>query len=332
MSRVYLGLTRSRILLVWVMLELNIIRVLPLLRFDGGVFRGELRIKYFLIQAWGSAIFLVGLLLAQLRDFTGTLIELALALKLGAAPLHFWFVRVLRVRRLEVLFLLSTLQKVLPLRIFQWLSRGGLSGLLVVLRALTAGWGIFNHRNLRGILAYSSIFTVAWCLARLTGSLWMWARYLFIYGVGLLGMVILISESNSRRVSHLQLRHRRGAARLILFFGLATLGGLPPLGRFWVKVMVLVLLIQTGDLLRAGILMLGSIWVLYAYMRLRFLASSLGGVQGPWRRRSLNDRLFLPVIIVVALPLILMLRLYLLRGVTRKILIFKILEQSKLGT
>lgn len=50
-SRVYLGLTRSRILLVWVMLELNIIRVLPLLRFDGGVFRGELRIKYFLIQA-----------------------------------------------------------------------------------------------------------------------------------------------------------------------------------------------------------------------------------------------------------------------------------------
>lgn len=271
-------------------------------------------------------MFLVGLLLSQLGEFTSVLMELALALKLGAAPLHFWFVRVLRVRRLEVLFLLSTLQKVLPLRIFQWLSRGGLSRLLVLSRAFTAGWGIFNHRNLRGILAYSSIFTVAWCLARLAGSLWIWARYLFIYGIGLLGIVILIRESNSRRVSHLQLRHRTGAARLILFFGLATLGGLPPLGRFWVKVMVLVFLIQSGDLLRARVLMLGSIWVLYAYIRVRFLARRLGGVQGPWRRRNLNDRLFLPVIIVVTLPLILMLRLYLLRGVTRKILIFKTLE------
>ena len=49
--RVYLSLRGGSILMLWVALELNMVRVLPLLRFESGTYGGEVRIKYFLVQA-----------------------------------------------------------------------------------------------------------------------------------------------------------------------------------------------------------------------------------------------------------------------------------------
>lgn len=105
--------------MLWVSLELNIIRVLPLLSSQTGGFRGEVRMKYFLVQAWGSALFLFGFLLGLSRSTGGGLISMALIMKLGAAPLHLWFVSVLRLRSLEALVLLSTVQKIIPLLLLQ---------------------------------------------------------------------------------------------------------------------------------------------------------------------------------------------------------------------
>ena len=64
------------------------VRVLPLLRFERGPYGGEVRIKYFLVQAWGSALFLSGFLLGQFVDLGAYLVSFALIMKLGAAPLH----------------------------------------------------------------------------------------------------------------------------------------------------------------------------------------------------------------------------------------------------
>lgn len=136
--------------------------MLPLLRLEKGPYGGEVRIKYFLVQAWGSAVFLSGFLVVQFSGVGIVLISLALLIKLGAAPLHLWFIRILRLRRPEILVLLSTIQKVIPLALLQQTSSySGLVVLRVWTGALVAGWGAFNHTSLHVVLAYSSIFTTA---------------------------------------------------------------------------------------------------------------------------------------------------------------------------
>lgn len=57
------------------------------------------RIKYFIVQRIGSRVFLARIVLGRIhvsQELLESLMGLRLSLKLGLAPLHGWFIRVLR--------------------------------------------------------------------------------------------------------------------------------------------------------------------------------------------------------------------------------------------
>lgn len=98
--RIYLGISSRSVFFSWVRLEINILSVLPLLRFSFSLVGAETALKYLLVQAWGSRVFLWGVLSGSgylLRR--EAVIIVALRFKLGVAPMHLWFVRVVRSRR-----------------------------------------------------------------------------------------------------------------------------------------------------------------------------------------------------------------------------------------
>jgi NADH-ubiquinone oxidoreductase chain 2 len=75
---------------------------IPLVLFIGGASCVEGLLKYFLVQAFSSLLFLVSLILFFYHKNTISLYELSvsginifimipLLIKLGAAPFHFWF-------------------------------------------------------------------------------------------------------------------------------------------------------------------------------------------------------------------------------------------------
>ena len=297
-------------------LELNIIRVLPLLRFGENAYGGEVRIKYFLIQAWGSALFLSGFLLSQTVTLGVYLVVAALVIKLGAAPLHLWFIRVLRLSRIEVLVLLSTVQKVIPMLLLQQIGvQYGFLTLSVWARALVAGWGAFNHTGLRVVLAYSSIFTVAWCLGAFQRAKWLWLVYLLVYSVSLMVFVSACTTKGITRLSQLYLITSLMAGALFLFLTIASIGGLPPIARFWVKIAVLERLLINGQWLTSAILLRGSVWILYLYMRVAYFSSTCGVASAPVFTVWGNERLAPQIAVILGLPLLLMVSLILLRGV-----------------
>lgn len=292
------------------------VRVLPLLRFERGTYGGEVRIKYFLVQAWGSALFLFGYLFGQFSELGVYLVTAALVIKLGAAPLHLWFIRVLRLRSLEILVLLSTIQKVIPMLLLQQIfSRSGLVTLRVWVRALVAGWGAFNHTGLRLVLAYSSIFTVAWCLRAFNAASWLWMAYLGVYSVSLVIFISACSTKNITSLSQLYLITRVVGGALLLFLTLASIGGLPPLARFWVKIAVLERLIHRGSYLSSMVLLSGSVWMLYLYIRVAYFTRTCGRRAGRLLTPAGTERLAPQIGVVLGLPLFILVALNLLRGV-----------------
>merc|ERR1712170_28987 len=76
----------------------------------------ENSIKYFLIQRWASVIFLMRFFFFyMINNAFYILINLSLFIKLGIRPFHSWFVSILKTSSLNILFMLSRIQKIIPL-------------------------------------------------------------------------------------------------------------------------------------------------------------------------------------------------------------------------
>ena len=95
--RLILGVRQVRLFGTWVRLELNMLIFVAAIR--GAKVRLEtVSIKYFIIQRIGSRVFLSGVVLGALQashSLLSIFVGFSLILKLGVAPLHGWFVRVL---------------------------------------------------------------------------------------------------------------------------------------------------------------------------------------------------------------------------------------------
>lgn len=330
--RIFLLISRSNLFTIWLRLELNIVSVLPLLRRGFNILGAEVGMKYFLVQAVASSVFLFGVLGSQVERGMVLLRILALCIKLGAAPFHFWFIRILRYCDRELLFLLSTVQKIIPLIIIQTLGvRRGLE-IVVIVRALVRGLGIFNHSGFSYLFAYSSVFSVGWRIAGRLVTMWLWVAYLIIYALGLGSILLIIQSQGYFTVRSIYSAGLTATSIIVIFFGFLVIGGLPPFGRFWVKLIMVRMLQAHGYILLVIVLLLGTVWILYAYIRTVFILVSRGGGRS-FRVRFLGQGWEAIILgIIVSLPLFIRFSLVLSRGVTRKILIFKILEKSKLDT
>jgi NADH-ubiquinone oxidoreductase chain 2 len=107
----------------WVGLEVNLIRFIPVILDRRNLFSVESCLKYFLVQAFSSLIFLIALLLL-VGDLNliwyggngGVIAALcALIIKLGAAPFHYWLPAVAGGIGWAQNFILITFQKIAPL-------------------------------------------------------------------------------------------------------------------------------------------------------------------------------------------------------------------------
>lgn len=75
-------------------MELNILCFIPIVRVPVK-FQKEVRIKYFLVQAFGSYVLLFrGMFLLEWKNGFIIPLRLALLLKAGGAPLHHWYPKV----------------------------------------------------------------------------------------------------------------------------------------------------------------------------------------------------------------------------------------------
>lgn len=151
-------------------MEINILSFIPLIKSvkDNYEFRVvECSVKYFISQAIGSGVFLLGyilILIKYLRLFTEglclTLILVSLLIKVGAAPFHFWFPIVIKGLCWASCGILMIFQKIIPLVIISCTLDGGLYIYLLIfciVGSLVGGVGGLNQINLRFLLAYSSI-------------------------------------------------------------------------------------------------------------------------------------------------------------------------------
>nr|WMN13820.1 NADH dehydrogenase subunit 2 [Lycodes turneri] len=313
----------SHWLLAWMGLEMNTLAIIPLMAQHHHPRAVEATTKYFLTQATGAAM----LLFASTTNawITGqwdiqqmthplpvTLITLALALKVGLAPVHAWLPEVLQGLDLTTGLIMSTWQKLAPFALLMQIQPLN-SPLLIVLgltSTLVGGWGGLNQTQLRKILAYSSIAHLGWMILVMQFSPTLTLLTLFTYLLMTFSTFLVFKLNNSTTLNTLSTSWTKAPALTALApLILLSLGGLPPLTGFMPKWLILQELAKQDLALTATLAALAALLSLYFYLRLSYamtLTMAPNNITGmtPWRFPP--SQLTLPVAISATATLLLL--------------------------
>nr|YP_009092651.1 NADH dehydrogenase subunit 2 [Eremias multiocellata]AIR12488.1 NADH dehydrogenase subunit 2 [Eremias multiocellata] len=271
--------------LAWVGLELNTLAIIPILAKQHHPRATEAATKYFIIQAMASSIILFSSTLnawhtgiwdiTQLTIFPATMtLTIALTMKLGLAPLHFWLPEVMQGVTFTSALIITTWQKLPPMTLL-YLTAPNLPTLILFSLALTStligGWSGLNQTQMRKIMAYSSIAHLGWMVAILSLSQSLLLFTLLTYILMTSSMFFTLIASSSKTSKDLgQLWSTSPTITSISLITLVSLGGLPPLIGFLPKWLILKELATHHLIPLATALALFSLLSLMFYMRLTY--------------------------------------------------------------
>nr|WNH21011.1 NADH dehydrogenase subunit 2 [Scorpaena plumieri] len=295
----------SHWLLAWMGLEMNTLAIIPLMAQHHHPRAVEAATKYFLVQAAGAAMLLFATtmnawltgqwdLTQTGHPITASLVTLALALKVGLAPLHSWLPDVLQGLDLITGLIMSTWQKLAPFALLLQTHPTN-SALLTVLglsSTLIGGWGGLNQTQLRKVLAYSSIAHLGWMILVLPffpslTVLTLVTYILMTSSTFLLFKLVKTTNINSLATSWSKAPALTAMTPLVLL----SLGGLPPLTGFMPKWLILQELAKQDLAPTATLAALTALLSLFFYLRLSYamtLTSSPNNTTAtsPWRLSS----------------------------------------------
>nr|YP_010028663.1 NADH dehydrogenase subunit 2 [Solegnathus spinosissimus]QOS49037.1 NADH dehydrogenase subunit 2 [Solegnathus spinosissimus] len=313
----------SHWLLAWMGLEINTLAILPLMAQHHHPRSVEASTKYFLTQATAAAMILFASstnawltgqwAIDQLsHPLPVTLVTMALALKIGLAPLHTWLPEVLQGLDLSTGLILSTWQKLAPFALLVQMpsQNSTILSALAILSTLVGGWGGLNQTQLRKILAYSSIAHLGWMILILQYSPSLALITLLTYMVLTFSAFNLFKANNSTSINMLAISWSKSPPLTALTpLIMLSLGGLPPLTGFGPKWMILQELTKQDLAPAATVVALSALLSLYFYLRLSYavaLTISPNNISGsaPWRFHT--PRLTFPLSIFSACSLMLL--------------------------
>nr|BAS53947.1 NADH dehydrogenase subunit 2 [Argentina silus] len=314
----------SHWLLAWMGLEINTLAIIPLMARHHHPRAVEATTKYFLTQATAAATILFAStmnawltgewdILQLSHPLTSTIAMLALALKIGLAPLHFWLPEVLQGLDLTTGLILSTWQKLGPFALITQVAPATSPTLLVLLgllSTLTGGWGGVNQTQLRKILAYSSIAHLGWMILILQFAPSLTLLSLTLYLVMTTATFLSFKTSAATNINTLALSWTKTPTLAALTaLVLLSLGGLPPLTGFMPKWLILQELTKQGLPLTATLAALSALLSLFFYLRLCYAMTLTASpttlpTTSPWRLSSTQTTLPLSLATLGALALL----------------------------
>nr|AGN71051.1 NADH dehydrogenase subunit 2 [Callulina kreffti] len=297
--------------LAWIGLEINTLAVIPLMTKTPHPRTIEATTKYFLIQATASALILFSSTINawhtgqwemnQLLPATSIPITIALAMKLGLAPLHFWMPEVIQGLPLLTGLILSSWQKIAPMFLLIQISQLINIHLITALglaSILISGWSSINQTQLRKLLAFSSIGHLGWMVIIMKFSPNLASLNFIIYITLTMTMFLSLFYLSSTKISQLATSWLKSPTTTALtMLSLLSLGGLPPLTGFMPKLLISLELCKQNAQLLVLMMLLASILALFFYLRLTFYTTlTLPPNTSPskilWRRSSKPQMIF----------------------------------------
>nr|YP_009860549.1 NADH dehydrogenase subunit 2 [Kirchnerius guangxii]QKD74999.1 NADH dehydrogenase subunit 2 [Kirchnerius guangxii] len=265
---------------MWMGLEINLLSFIPLISTSKNMYSAESALKYFISQVLASAILLLSIIFLSMKVLFLSenlsqfeiMFNTSLLLKMGAAPLHFWFPEVIEGLSWLNSMVLLTWQKIAPIALLSYSSKTLILLVVVIISCMFVS-GIMgqNHLSLRKIMAYSSINHIGWMIAATLFLEIIWMIYFLIYSIITLNILIMFKKLNIFFMKQLMLSmNHEPMIKIFFILNFLSLGGLPPFLGFLPKWLTIQIMINENLIFLAIIMIVTTLMTLYFYMRMTF--------------------------------------------------------------
>nr|ABD58711.1 NADH dehydrogenase subunit 2 [Chionis minor]QOD98069.1 NADH dehydrogenase subunit 2 [Chionis minor] len=275
-------------MMAWTGLEINTLAIIPLISKSHHPRAIEASIKYFLVQAAASSLILFSSMvnawftgqwdITQLTHPTSCLLlTMAIAMKLGLVPFHFWFPEVLQGSSLITALLLSTMMKFPPITILL-LTSHSLSPTLLTSMAIASaalgGWMGLNQTQIRKILAFSSISHLGWMAIIIIYDPKLTLVTFYLYSMMTTTIFLTLNATKITKMTTMMTSWTKTPMlNATLMLTLLSLAGLPPLTGFLPKWLIIHELTKQEMTAAATIITMLSLLGLFFYLRLAYYAT-----------------------------------------------------------
>lgn len=279
----------------WIGLEINLLSFIPLIIDTNNLIATEASLKYFLTQALASSILLFFIIFIiinynllnnpNLINYN-LIILLALLLKAGAAPFHFWFPGVIEGLSWENNLILIIWQKLAPIVLISYCFNPQIFIVIILTSILIGSLGGLNQTSLRKLMAFSSIGHIGWIMAAILVSDSLFLIYFCIYSLLTFSIVLIFVSFKLFHVNQvISLSINFIYIKYFLMLNFLSLGGLPPFLGFLPKWLVIQSLVIENYLFLITAIVVITIITLYFYIRLCYSTFILNHSKINWNTK-----------------------------------------------
>nr|AXS65059.1 NADH dehydrogenase subunit 2 [Coleoptera sp. 1 KM-2017] len=280
---------------MWMGLEVNMMSFIPLMYKNKNTLSSESCMLYFLVQSFSSMMFLYSILLNPMmikessNSIMMTMTSIALAIKMGLPPFHYWFPQIMEKLNWNNCLILMTWQKIAPMFILSQMTSTWMIQIFMITSTTMGAIGGLNQTSIRKILAFSSINHMGWMIACMKYNQNMWMVYLMLYST-ISYMIIKIMNYNSIYFINQMFMNSSTTEKVIISTLMMSLGGLPPFLGFLPKWMVIQSVMASEGLFIIMMMILMSLITLFYYLRMMSSMLMINSSINKWMLVKKNNK------------------------------------------
>nr|BAF02757.1 NADH dehydrogenase subunit 2 [Ixodes philipi]BAF02759.1 NADH dehydrogenase subunit 2 [Ixodes philipi]BAF02761.1 NADH dehydrogenase subunit 2 [Ixodes philipi] len=254
---------------LWMTLEINMMVFIPMMNSKNFLSSNSM-MYYYIIQSLSSSLFFFSSLMSYyyFNQIFTYIMMISMLIKIGSAPFHTWYPQISEGLSYFSFFILSTLQKTIPLNIISIINNHYIM-LFIFMSAIMGSLGGYNQMSLKKILAFSSISHLSWMLTLILTSQYFWLMYFLIYMMILLKIVFFLSSNNYMYMNDMNCMKMSIFNKMYLLTLFLSLGGMPPFLGFFSKWISITFIVNKFPMILV-ILIMSSLVNLFFYIRIMF--------------------------------------------------------------
>lgn len=275
---------------IWIGLEINLLSIIPIIR-SKNIISSESSIKYFITQAIASTVILIRIIIIIWKyniystiDNSNLLIIInsGLFLKIGIAPLHFWFPEVLEGLNWNNCILILTWQKITPIMLIIYNTEFTMFYSVIIISGIIIRRIIrINQVRIRKLIAFSSINHIGWILAAIIMEKTIWIIYFIIYSFITINIAYIIK--NTYYLSQLfPYLNTSPIIKIFFILNFLSLSGIPPFLGFLPKWIVIQTIVINKIFILSIIIIAFTLIIIYVYIRIIITALVIKINQRNW--------------------------------------------------
>ncbi|YP_009159617.1 NADH dehydrogenase subunit 2 (mitochondrion) [Amblyomma americanum] len=264
---IFISFSSSSWFIFWLMMEMNLLLFIPILN-NKKIINSNLMITYFIIQSFSSSLFFFSSLNFLILESVlfKSIMNVSMMIKLALIPFHFWLTSLSEMINFPSLFMLLTMQKLIPLFVLtNFLMKFMI--FFILISSLLGSLLALNSKTFKKILIFSSISHQGWVLSLIFVKSNFWISYMLIYSILIYKISFLLKKMNFNYIMDFFNLNKNYSNKISLIFMMMSLGGMPPFLGFLIKLISIFFLIQNSSV-TVTILIISSMINIFFYMRI----------------------------------------------------------------